>query len=170
MIKTGHYGPVVVASTVITTVACGLLFTLKPSSGAGEWIGYQILVGIGIGLGMQQAAVIVQNFFGPEDIPTAIAAVTFFQASGPTIMVSVAQNVFDQRLAADLVKIIPGITPKVVLNTGATNLRKLVPESQRDVVINAINNALSRTWLACLIVSALSVIGVVGMKWKVIKR
>ncbi len=170
MVKTGHYGPVVAASAVVTTIACGLLFTLKPHSGAGEWIGYQILVDIGIGLGMQQAAVIVQNFFGPEDIPTAIAAVTLFQASGPTIMVSVAQNVFDQRLASDLVKIIPGISPKQVFNTGATDIRKLVPESQQSLVTNAINDALSRTWLACLIVSALSVVGVVGMKWKVIKK
>ena len=162
--KTGHYGLVATASTTITTVACGLLFTLTPGSGAGEWIGYQILVGIGIGLGMQQAAVIVQNFFGPDDIPTAISAVTFFQASGPTIMVSMGQNVFDQRLAANLVKTIPGITDKAIFDTGATKLRELVPESERSVVINAINDALSRTWLACLIVSALSIVGVIGIK------
>lgn len=170
VIKTGHYGPVVTAAAVITTVACGLLYTLTPSSGAGEWIGYQILVGIGIGLGMQQAAVIVQNFSGPDDIPTAIAAVTLFQASGPTIMVSVAQNVFDQRLASNMVEIIPGITSKIVFDTGATNLRNLVSDSQKDLVINATNDALSRTWLACLIVSALSIIGIIGIKWKIIKK
>ena len=170
MKRSGHYGPVVAASTVLTTVACGLLFTLKPSSTAGEWIGYQILVGIGIGLGMQQAAVIVQNFVEPSDIPTAISAVTFFQASGPTIMVSVAQNVFNQQLAADLVDVIPGISTKAIFETGATRLHDLVPDGQKSIIVSSINDALSRVWLACLIVSALSILGVFGMKWIVIGK
>ena len=38
-----------------------MLSTLQVDSGSPAWIGYQALTGIGIGFGLQQAAVAVQN-------------------------------------------------------------------------------------------------------------
>ena len=164
--KTGFFAPIVAASVVITSVACGLLSLLQPNSSPGMWIGFQLLVGIGIGLGMQQAAVIVQQTLKQEDIPLGIAAVTFCQASGPAIMVSVAQSVFSERLASNLKGKIPGLTESVIYNTGATNLTSLVPASQQVTVINAVNRALVWVWYSCTIVAALSVLGAAGIDWR----
>lgn len=156
----------VVASTVITSIGCGLLSLLSPTSSAGQWIGFQLLVGIGIGLGMQQAAVIVQQTLAQEDIPLGIAAVTFFQASGPAVMVSVAQNVFNQRLLKTLSTQIPELTFIEIINTGATKLVTLVASDRREIVINAINYALTWVWYSCTILAALSALGVAGMDWR----
>ncbi len=175
--KTGHYAPIVITSTIITTLACGLLVTLKPESGPGEWIVYQLMVGIGIGLGMQQAAVIVQHVLSPADIPIGIATVTFFQALGPMIMVSVAQNVFGQQLSKKIFHLLgPNvITPKMIFNSGATRLVDLVPEEEnRQLIVGdvvaAINSALGSVWYSAVVAAALSGFGALGMKWQKLKK
>jgi hypothetical protein len=50
----GYYAPLMIVSSVLAAIGCGLLSTLKPDSYHGYWIGYQCLTGIGIGMGMQQ--------------------------------------------------------------------------------------------------------------------
>ncbi|EED18483.1 efflux pump antibiotic resistance protein, putative [Talaromyces stipitatus ATCC 10500] len=164
--KYKFFAPVVIASTIITSIACGLLSLLSPTSDAGQWIGFQLMVGIGIGLGMQQAAVIVQQTLPPEDIPLGIASVTFFQASGPAIMVSVAQNVFNRRLLTRLSNEIPGLSLSEIVNTGATHLVGLVGDSMRGEVVNAVNYALKWVWYSCTILAVLSVFGIAGMDWR----
>lgn len=154
------------ASIILTTVACGLLSLLQPNSGPGMWIGFQLLVGIGIGLGMQQAAIMVQQTLKQDDIPLGIAAVTFCQASGPAIMVSVGQSVFAQRLAGNLAGKIPGLSERLIYNTGATKLTALVSPSQTVTVIDAVNDALVWVWYSCTIMAALSVLGAAGMDWR----
>ena len=164
--KTGFFMPVVVASTIITSIACGLLSLLTPSSTAAEWIVFQLLVGIGIGLGMQQAAVIVQQTLPAEDIPLGIASVTFFQASGPAITIAVAQNVFDQRLLTRGPNKIPGLNLSTIIDTGATKLVSIVAPDKQVIVINAINYSLTWVWYSCTILATLSVLGIVGMDWR----
>ncbi len=164
--KTRFFFPVVVASTVITSIGCGLLSLLSPTSSAAQWICFQLLVGIGIGLGMQQAAVIVQQTLTQADIPLGIAAVTFFQASGPAIMVSVAQSVFNQQLLRRLSTQIPDLTITEIINTGATKLVTTVAPNRREIVINAINFALTWVWYSCTILAVLSVLGIGGMDWR----
>jgi small-conductance mechanosensitive channel len=115
---------------------------------------------------MQQAAVIVQQTMKQEDIPLGIAAVTFFQASGPAIMVSMAQNVFNRRLLARLSAQVPGLTLSKIINTGATKLVTLVTSEQRGIVVDSINYALTRVWYSCTILAALSVLGIAGMDWR----
>lgn len=47
--KKGLAIPVLVAGTVAAVVGCGLIYTLDIGTSAGEWIGYQIIVGVGYG-------------------------------------------------------------------------------------------------------------------------
>ncbi len=49
----GHYVPILLAGSVITTIGAGLIFTLDIGSPSSHWIGYQALTGIGVGLGFQ---------------------------------------------------------------------------------------------------------------------
>ena len=164
--KTGYFAPVMVACTIVSTVGCGLLSTLKPNSGAGEWIGYQLIVGIGIGLGMQQSSVIVQHALSKEDIPLGIGIVVFAQTLGPVIMMAVVQTLFDRRLVSELLSQFPQLTSKEVFGVGVTHLTDLVSEDQQNIVIEAINDSLIWVWYSCLIVSACMLFPVIGTKWR----
>ena len=54
----------------IFTVGAGMLYTLQVDSGAGMWIGYQILTGIGAGASVQIPFISVQVVLNAKDMPT----------------------------------------------------------------------------------------------------
>lgn len=47
----GWYAPFMWFGSAIFAVGAGLLYTLKVNSPAGQWIGYQVLAGLGAGAG-----------------------------------------------------------------------------------------------------------------------
>ncbi|KAJ8112461.1 hypothetical protein ONZ43_g5389 [Nemania bipapillata] len=165
--RTGHYALIILFSSAIAATGCGLLSTMDPGSGAGAWIGYQTLVGVGVGLGMQQAAVVVQNKLDRGDIPTAISAVTLFQALGSAVMVSITQNVFANRVYDEVHGTAPNITRGMIINTGATELIDLAssPDEKR-VLLNAVSVALTQGFYVATAGSALAGIAGLGMGFK----
>ncbi|KAK8053215.1 hypothetical protein PG996_012516 [Apiospora saccharicola] len=170
--KTGHYAPIVLLSAVIAATGAGLLSTIVPSSGPGAWIGYQILVGIGVGLGMQQGAVIVQIGLDPGDIPTAIAAVTLFQCLGSAVMLSVTQNVFASRVYAQLHDIDGRLTREMVINTGATEIIDSLASDpgQREVFREAFSLAIAQCFYVAAAGGALSALFGFGLGFRKMQR
>lgn len=72
---TGQFAPLVVLGAVMTTVGSGLLYTLDQTSGPGEWIGYQVLAGLGIGLCFQVPIMAGQALSPPEEVSSATALI-----------------------------------------------------------------------------------------------
>lgn len=73
--KTGVAAPILTVSAVISTVAAGLLYTLDIGTGSGKWIGYQILLGLGFGVGFQVPIIIVQANAKPTDLASTTAII-----------------------------------------------------------------------------------------------
>jgi hypothetical protein len=148
----------------------GLLSTLKPESAQPLWIGYECLFGLGIGAGLMQTVLIAQTVLDIDDTPTGTAALILFQTLGGAIMISVAQNVFQNRLIANLKAVFPGLDPSSLLgNTGATNLQDVVPPEYVTQVLIAYNKALSSTFYVGAAMASLSVFGSLGIEWKSVK-
>ena len=58
-----------VVSSIITTIGISLLAaTLQLDTDPAKWIGYQILLGLGAGIGLQQPLIAVQTALQKEDI------------------------------------------------------------------------------------------------------
>lgn len=70
----GHYVPLMIASSVIGTIGAGLLYTLGLNAPSSHWIGYQALMGLGLGLGFQIPIIAAQASVEPVDI-SAVTAV-----------------------------------------------------------------------------------------------
>jgi len=68
--KFGWYTPFMWFGAAIFTIGAGLLYTLQVDSGAGMWIGYQILTGIGAGGSVQIPFISVQVVLSAKDMPT----------------------------------------------------------------------------------------------------
>lgn len=73
--KTGIATPYMVVSSVIVTIASGLLYTLDVGTSTGKWIGFQILAGFGYGLALQVPVVIAQAFAAPSDMAPTTAII-----------------------------------------------------------------------------------------------
>ena len=166
--KIGYYTPFMIANSVIMSIGAGLITTFTPSTGHAEWIGYQVIFGFGLGLGMQQASLAAQAVLQRKDVPTGISLIMFCQQLGGAVFVSVGQNVFANKLVEGL-GAIPGFDAKSIVTVGATELRQHVPPQSLSEVILAYNGALVTTYRAALGMSCISIIGALTMEWKNIK-
>ncbi|KAK1996786.1 major facilitator superfamily transporter [Colletotrichum falcatum] len=161
--KTGYYQPFMLAGTVLLSAGSGLLSTLQVASGAGRWIPFQVVAGLGIGASTQQAAVAVQSSLAGADVAVGVAVVLFFQCLGPTTAITVAQAVFASSLTSGIAAAMPGVDPGVVRDSGATRLRGLVPPEQFGVLLEVYNRSITRTYLVAAALAAASIVGVVGV-------
>ena len=73
-----------------------MLYTLEVNSGAGKWIGYQILAGIGAGAGVQIPFIAVQVVLSDKDMP-----------SGSTFTPNALSNLFNAALSPYLSDLLP---------------------------------------------------------------
>lgn len=51
--RIGYVPPMAIYSATLATVGSGLYSLLKPDSSTGEWVGFQVITGIGRGAGFQ---------------------------------------------------------------------------------------------------------------------
>lgn len=73
--KFGYFKPNLVIGSCLATIGCGLIYTLELDTSTGRWIGYQILVGAGVGFAWQPALVASQASVKPSDIALVTSTV-----------------------------------------------------------------------------------------------
>jgi MFS family permease len=165
----GYYNPFMFAPVTLGAAGAGLIYTWNVDTPASKWVGYQILFGVGVGLGIQQPMVAVQAALNSVDVPTGTALIVFAENFGGSIFVSAAQNIFTNKLASR-VQHISGISPMQIVNTGATDLTSLTQDSAALGSIKiAYNDALSQAFLLAVILLCIAVLGAAGVQWKSIK-
>jgi hypothetical protein len=167
--KTGYYTPCMILSSIIMSVGAGLITTFKVDSGRGVWIGFQVVYGFGVGLGMQQPNMAVQTVLLRKDVPIGSSLVFFGQLLGGAVFVSVAQNIFTNKLN-DYLTHIQGIHVGMVIEAGATNIRRVVPPELLRPVLIAFNHALTKAFHVGLAMACLGIVGALTMEWKSIKH
>jgi MFS family permease len=164
----GYYAPFMIISPIIMSIGAGMLSTFTPDTGSGKWIGYQILFGIGLGLGMQQPGMAAQTVLSKADVGVGIALIFFAQQIGGSIFATVAQNVLVNRLVQES-EVIEGFNAAILLNTGATDIWKVVPSNLLARVLVAYNDAVVSTFYVAIAVAALALFGGLGIEWRSIK-
>jgi hypothetical protein len=162
--KFGWYNPFFLICSVLTSIGAGMPISLRTDSGKGAWIGYQILFGLGLGMGMQQSAVALQAALPKKDIPAGISLVFLGQNLGGAVLICIGQTLFNNDLLKGL-GATPGVDPLIILRTGATDLRKVVPAAKVAAVLQAYNHALSKAFIVALAATCLSFVIGVGMPW-----
>lgn len=163
---TGYYIPLAWASIVLTSVGAGLLTTLKPGSPPRMWVPYQMLYGIGGGLGYQQGITAAQTVLSTDDIAIGTALMVFVQNLGGTIFISAANNVFVQKLVSGLRTAAPTLNTAAIIEAGATGFRQLVPREEFANVVVVYNHAVTEIFKMGLIMACLTAIGAAGLEWR----
>ncbi|KAL1623283.1 hypothetical protein SLS56_008388 [Neofusicoccum ribis] len=165
----GYYTPFMILCAAVSAVGAGLLTTLEPDTPSSKWIGYQIVLGVGLGLGMQQPLMAVQTVLDMADVAAGTAVVIFGQTVGGSLILLIAQNLFQNKFIGNLTSYVPDINPALVLAAGATGLEKAVPEADKAGVLQAYNDAVTTTLLVPTALAAVSILGAAIMEWKSVK-
>ncbi|KAI9689822.1 MAG: hypothetical protein M1822_009704, partial [Bathelium mastoideum] len=166
--KIGYYVPFMLAGTVIMSIGNGLLTTFTVDTAHPKWIGFQVIAGFGIGLGMQQASVAAQTVLAKKDAPVGVSLMFFGQSFGGSIFIAVAQDILSNRLVKELSGI-PGFNAKLIATVGATDLRKVVDPKYLETVLVAYNDSLKDVWYLVTGLACVTIFGSAAMQWRSVK-
>jgi hypothetical protein len=146
--KVGYYVPFMWAGAPILAIGGGLYQLISLDSPTAEWIGYQIVSGVGYGICTQIPLLSVQVTLCKEDVPTGCVVVLFFQALGGALGTSIAQNLFTDKLLKKLQEV-SGIDGAAIVAAGAKDFRQVTPPELLDQVVDAFGTGLKDVfWLA----------------------
>jgi hypothetical protein len=95
---------------------------------------------------------------------------SFTQEIGGIVALSVAQNMFTNRLKRNLAKEVPGLDPAIVLNNGALGIINIVPKEDAAGVKSAYNDAIVDVYYLALALTCLTVAGAVFIEWKSVRE
>ncbi|OGE48534.1 hypothetical protein PENARI_c028G12193 [Penicillium arizonense] len=160
---TGRPEPFFYFAAILSVVGAGLMTTFEVTTGHPNWIGYQVLLGSGVGMGIQLPIIAAQAALAAPDIPIGTAIVTFCQTFGGAIFVSVSQALFANRLRSGILDTVPAVRPDIVRQIGATNLDSVIDGGHMPAVKRVYNEALVSAWYLAVALFALSIVGAGGM-------
>jgi hypothetical protein len=117
--------------------------------------------------------------FGPETFPdlpicikqslTSTQIAIFFNSLGGAIAISIAQNIFTNGLTTNLPKTAPDVNPKVVINAGASYLRRVVTPEQLPGVLLAYMDGLKQAFIISIACGGIGTICACFVEWKSVK-
>jgi MFS transporter, DHA2 family, glioxin efflux transporter len=165
----GHYIPLMIVGSAISTIGAGLIYTLGENSGSDKWIGYQALSGIGLGLSFQIPVIVNQSLVTPSDLSSVTAQTLFFQTIGGAFFISAAQAAFANRLLSRVITTAPTANPGLVLTTGATELRKVFNAEQLEGILVAYMAGLKVAFAIAIATAGVAFLVAFTPRWESLK-
>lgn len=166
----GRYLPFALASAVLTSIGYGLCSTFSPHTTTGEWIGYQILFGVGRGMGFQMPIVAVQNTLAPNVAPLAISLVMFSGMLCGALFLSFSTTIFTQSLRHLIPSHSNGIDSESVIQAGATGFRSIMNPGEIGGILIAYAKSIDRVFYLITALSAVSFFFAFGLGFKDIRE
>jgi hypothetical protein len=170
----GYYVPVQLLCMILFSVGSGLITTFGLTTPLSKWFGYQVIAGLGIGVGFQSGVLVVQTVLPLADVPVATACVSFFQTLGGALFVAVAQTLFQNGLLTGIEKNAPQLPAQIFLHSGATQIREILRSIHQEDALEAVLQAYVDGLTHCFWISTACAIAafftVCGLEWKSVKK
>jgi len=117
--KSGYYYPFLNVGAAFIIIGAALLYTVNTTTSDAKITGFQILVGVGTGMGLQNTIVATQVEFKatPKLIGQATSMASFSKFLGGTIALGIAEPVFSSQLNKFLRIYAPNAPAQIVLNS-----------------------------------------------------
>lgn len=147
---TGRYWYFLFGGPFLSSIGCGLLFTITSSTPAATLIGYQILFGAGVGCAMQNTIIAIQAEYADDEklIPQGTSLVNFTQLVGGIIGISIAGTIFANQLQTQLAVFAPTLDPVTAFNVRqSVTIIFTLPLEQQKPVIEAYCRALGYVFI-----------------------
>ncbi|KAI1874082.1 uncharacterized protein JN550_002661 [Neoarthrinium moseri] len=122
--KLQMFQPFLLASGVLSVIGCGLIYSFQPDAGLGPIIGYQILYGVGAGLGVQTLNLVATITSTHHDVSIAVATVSFFLLLAGGWGVAVTDAILNNLILERTPRYAANVDPHAVLLVGAAGIHK----------------------------------------------
>ncbi|KAF5664221.1 major facilitator superfamily transporter [Fusarium circinatum] len=168
--RVGYYLPFATTSGVLSSIGFGLASSMGPYASTATWAGYQILIGLGRGLGLQMPIIAIQANTNADVTPIAMAILTFSQTFGSAIFITAANVIFTHELRNELVARLPDINADMIIDAGAGAVSEVVSGARLPLVLWSYSKGVRATFLLAVGTSCAMVLSSFGMGWKDIRK
>ncbi|MFJ9905446.1 MFS transporter [Streptomyces sp. NPDC101152] len=110
--RTGRWKAWLVSGGVLVTAGLGLLGTIRYDTAYWQMAIFMALMGLGIGMMMQNLVLCTQNQVAPSDLGSASSTVTFFRSLGGAVGVSALGAVMARRITHYVADGVAALDPK----------------------------------------------------------
>ncbi|WP_459112862.1 MFS transporter [Streptomyces malaysiensis] len=151
--KTGRWKAWLVMGGVLVTAGLGLLGTIRYDTPYWHMAIYMALMGLGVGMMMQNLVLASQNQVAPQDLGAASAVVTFFRSLGGAVGVSALGAVLANRVTHYVKDGLTDLGPKGAAlghagtGGGAIPNVKTLPEPLRTIMESAYGHGVADVFL-----------------------
>jgi EmrB/QacA subfamily drug resistance transporter len=157
--KLGRWKGFLVGGAVLMVGSFGLLATIDHSTSLVLIGAYLFLLGVGLGMAMQNLVLAVQNTVAARDLGAASSTVSFFRSLGGTVGVSVLGAV----LATHVATLTAGRLPAGSGPASIANLAEL-PADVAAVVRGAYGDGTALIFLVAAVLSVVTLVAVLAIK------
>ncbi|KAJ6534270.1 major facilitator superfamily domain-containing protein [Mycena capillaripes] len=163
--KVGYYWHFLAIAPFFLGIGSGLLYSLNSDISVAKLVGYQILAGIGTGLGLQNSLLVLSVEFKdePKLVGQAMSMGSFAQFLGGTLGLGVAEPVFASQLSKYLAKYAPD-APVVIVRQSPTAIWTALPQAVIPGVVRAYTESLKMVFLVGVPVAFLALVSVVFIR------
>lgn len=127
-------------------------------------------------MSLELCNIAVQTVLPDDKIPAGISLSVFARSLGGAVSISIAQNVFEQKLKQSLSDVLPNLDESIISGSGATNLISNVQsatggnQAEVQMIIQLYNDAVVRVFLVTIILSAITFLAALPIEWKSVKK
>ena len=166
--RTGRYKAIMVAGAVLLTGGLGLMGTIDETTSFVLVGGYMLVVGVGVGMLMQNLVLATQNTLPITEMGAGTATVAFFRTLGGAIGVSALGALLSNRVQHLMVDGLSGIgiDPAAMGSSGTSTLPDLatLPGPVRQVVEHAFGVGVSELFLVGAPIALLALVAVLALR------
>ncbi|CAH0285723.1 Multidrug resistance protein 3 [Arthrobacter sp. Bi26] len=169
--RTGKWKRYLVAGAILLIGGLGLAGSMDHTTDLFLTGIYTAILGVGLGLLMQNLVLAVQNTVQAKDIGTASASVAFFRSVGGAIGVSVLGAVLGNRVKELAVEGLASAGIQVPAgSTGASMDLKDMPAPIRDIMRAAYGDAIAEVFLISAIIGLVALVAILFIKERPLRR
>jgi EmrB/QacA subfamily drug resistance transporter len=169
--RTGKWKRYLVAGSVLLIAGLGLTGTIDHTTELWRTGVYTAVLGLGLGMVMQNLVLAVQNTVKATDIGTASASVAFFRSVGGAIGVSVLGAVLASRVTQLSKEGLAAANIPVQGDGGGANMDLVdLPAPIRDIMRAAYGDATAQIFLISAVIGVVALIAVLFIKEKPLRR
>ncbi|MGR6971444.1 MFS transporter [Streptomyces cynarae] len=126
--RTGRWKAWLVSGGVLVTAGLGLLGTIRYDTAYWKTAVFMALMGLGIGMMMQNLVLCTQNQVAPQDLGSASSTVTFFRSLGGAVGVSALGAVLSHRITHYITDGISALSPKYQAALAGSSSTDSIPD------------------------------------------
>ena len=167
--KVGYFQPFLILGSILAIIGAGLMYSLDIHSSAGQYIGYQIIFGAGLGISIQVPVIAAQALSSLADIPLVTASILFFQLGSGAFSVSAAQSIFDNILISKLPVLAPGVSAAEIVVAGSTGIRQHFTMEQIPGILLSYMAGLKAAWAMGIALAGVTLLVSFLPEWRSIK-